>query len=165
MKNSASLVLVLAISVFAFTALPSFKAGEKAGPAYEKSDTATLPRFGTVVGRDNTYRTLTNRFSVVTDAAGADTVKLYPRAYQTIVKYTAVDSLSFSLTNLTQAFIGDHITFLITSTGSSQKVKFVGSNWQAGSGGLSIALTSGKAATIDFVFNGNDFFETARVVQ
>jgi hypothetical protein len=126
----------------------------------------TTPRFGTVAGDDNTGRILTYRYATVTDAAGADTVKLAPRAWTTIIQYTATDSLAFSVPTLTNSYVGDEITVLVTnSSGSGHLVKFVGSNWQVGSGGASLALTASKRANITFVFDGVTWVEQSRLVQ
>lgn len=126
----------------------------------------TVPRFGITTNQDNTGRVMTWKYLKPTDAAGADTVKLYPRAYTTLIQYSAVDSLSFNVTNLTGSYVGDELQFIVTNaSGSGHLVKFVGSNWQVGSGGAAITLTASKRANINFIFDGVFWVETSRVVQ
>lgn len=116
--------------------------------------------------QDNTFRQLTNRYYSPVDGTGADTISLFPQAFNTVIQYTATDSLAFQVTNLSKSYIGDQMTFLVlNSSGSGHQVKFVGSNWQVGSGGASISLTSGKRATIFFIFDGTYWLEQARTVQ
>lgn len=129
---------------------------------------STTPRFGTTKNQDNTGRVLTYKFVSTADATGADTVKLAPSAWETVVipSATIKDSLSYSLTSLTNCSAGDAIVFMFTnSSGSGHKVKFVGSGWQFSSSGSSITLTTAKRATIKFIFDGAAWVETGRVVQ
>jgi hypothetical protein len=158
-----ALISVLISGVFL---LPSFKPGSPATDIRLAEDTSTIPRFATAAGDDNTGRIMTWRYFTPTDAAGADTAKLYPRAYTTIIKYTAVDSLAFSISNTSQSYIGDELTFIVTnSSGSGHQVKFVGTGWQVGSGGAAIALTASKRANINFVYDGIYWVETSRLAQ
>lgn len=133
--------------------------------AFGASAQSTTPRFGTTPGQDNTGRVLNYRFYSPTDAAGADTVNLALRAYQTVISYTAVDSLAFDAKTITNCYVGDRLTFIVTnSSGSGHQVKFIGSNWALSSDG-DIALTSGTKATIEFVFDGESWLESGRQVQ
>lgn len=126
---------------------------------------STTPRFGITAGQDNTGRVLNYRWYNPTDAAGADTVNLAPRAYSTVIKYSAVDSLAFDVTSTASCYAGDHLRFMVTnSSGSGHLVKFIGSNWQLSSSG-NITLTASKRATIDFIFDGTYWVETGRMVQ
>lgn len=116
--------------------------------------------------QDNTFRQLTNRFYSPVDNTGADTITLTPQAFNTIVQYSALDSLGFQVKNFTNCYIGDQLTFIVLSTAGSQKVKFIGTAWQpSSSGGASIALTSGKRATIVWMFDGTYWLEQSRNVQ
>jgi hypothetical protein len=116
--------------------------------------------------QDNTFRQMTNRFYSPVDGTGADTITLAPQAFNTIVQYTATDSLGFQVKTFTNCYIGDQLTFIVLSNGSSQKVKFIGTAWQAStSGGASISLTSGKRATIVWMFDGTYWLEQSRNVQ
>lgn len=153
-----ALVAILASSFATPAVLPS------TSPV--KVDTAIIPRWGTGANNDNTGRVLTWRYLLATDAAGADTVKLAPRAFSTTIQYSAVDSLAFSLSSLTQCYIGDELQVLITnSSGSGHLVKFVGTGWQFGSSGASITLTASKRANIAFVYDGIYWVEQSRLVQ
>lgn len=126
----------------------------------------TVPRFGITAKDDNTGRMMTWKYLKLTDATGADTAKLHPRAYTTILQYSAVDSLAFSVVSLADSYVGDEIQIIVTNAaGSGHQVKFVGSNWQVGSGGAAIALTASKRANINFIFDGVAWVETSRLVQ
>lgn len=129
---------------------------------------STLPRFGTTPSQDNTGRALNYKFVSTADAVGADTVKLTPSAFETVVipSGTITDSLSYSLKSLVTSFAGDMIAFsFINSAGASHKIKFVGSNWQFSASGSSITLTTAKRARINFMFDGTQWVETSRMVQ
>lgn len=126
---------------------------------------SSTPRFGTTPNQDNTGRSLTYKYITKTDATGADTLRITTNAYVTIVKATVVDSLAFAPI-LTKAYAGDKLEFLITnSAGSGHLAKFVGANWQVGTGGASLALTASKRATISFEFDGTYWVERCRTVQ
>jgi hypothetical protein len=129
---------------------------------------STTPRFGTTKNQDNTGKVVTYKFVSTADATGADTVKLVPSAFHTVIipSSTIKDSLSYSLSSLASSYAGDEIQFSFTnSSGSGHKIKFVGSGWQCSSSGTSITLTTAKRATIKFVFDGAAWVETGRVVQ
>ena len=126
------------------------------------------PRFGIVKSDDNTGRVLTYKFNNTNDAIGADTVKLSPNAWETLVvpSATITDSLSYSLRSLSTSYTGDFLIFSFTnSTGANHKIKFVGAGWQFSSSGSSITLTTAKKARISFMFDGTVWIETGRMVQ
>lgn len=129
---------------------------------------STTPRFGTTKNQDNTGRILTYKFVSTADATGADTVKLVPSAWETLIipSATIKDSLSYSLSSITNCYAGDIMICSFTnSSGSGHKIKFVGSNWQFGSSGSSITLTASKRANITFAFDGAAWVEISRIVQ
>ena len=127
----------------------------------------TIPRFGITPNDDNTGRILTYRYFVAVDNPGADTVNLAPRAWETIILINpVVDSLAFNISSLVNCYVGDRLTFqALNSPGSGHLLKFIGANYQTGSGGPAIALTSGKRANITFRFDGTAWVETGRIVQ
>jgi hypothetical protein len=129
---------------------------------------STTPRWGTnsTTNLDNTGRVLNYRYQAVTDGTGADTAKLQPRAFTTIVQCNSVvDSIAFSATT-TNAYVGDRLIFMATNTaGSGHQLKFVGTTWQFGSGGAAAALTASKRANLEFVFDGVSWVECQRLVQ
>jgi hypothetical protein len=149
MKNFLSIVFMLAFSIGLFAQ-------------------STNPRFGIVKNDDNTGRVLTYKFVSTVDATGADTIKLNPSAFETLIipSATIKDSVSYSLNSLTSSYAGDVIVCNFTnSSGSGHKVKFVGSGWQFSSSGSSITLTTVKRAVISFRFDGTAWVETGRMVQ
>lgn len=164
MKKAFSLSFVIILLATLVSSFISPTAPPNVSPI--KADTTIIPRWGTGVNQDNTGRILTYRYLLATDATGADTVKLAPRAFSTIIQYSAVDSLSFSLSNVTQCYIGDELQVLVTnSSGSGHLVKFVGTGWQFGSSGASITLTASKRANIAFIYDGIYWVEQSRLVQ
>ena len=153
MKNLFSIKTILLAILFVCT-------------MFGASAQSTKPRWGTGINDNNTGSALQYKYITATDAVGADTTKLAPRSFMTIVNCTnVVDSIAFSAT-VTNAYVGDRIVFLATnSAGSGHLVKFVGANWSASSTGPSVTLTSSKKANIEWVFDGTIWVETQRVTQ
>ena len=126
----------------------------------------TTPRFGTAKNQDNTARVLTYKFISTADAAGADTVKFSPNAYTTISRPSAAlrvsDSIQYSITSTTTSYVGDKIECQFLAGAGTCKVKFIGSNWKAGSGTTTLSMSSGTRASISFVFDGVYWIEVSR---
>lgn len=122
---------------------------------------STSPRFGTAKNQDNTGRVLTYKLANVTDAAGADSVTLAPSAWETLVKVSALDSITFKNPVVTQSYYGDKLVFIVTGT-SGDKVKWTGANWVATG---AATLSTGVSAVITFRFNGSKWVESDRTVQ
>jgi hypothetical protein len=120
----------------------------------------TTPRVGVGANNDNTFRTLTFKYIVATDVAGADTIKVNFNGYTTHVKVALIDSLSVTFNSLTNCYLGDVVKFTINGGTSGNKLKFLG-NFVAAS--TSIAVSTGKKATIQFIFDGAKWIETGRV--
>lgn len=139
------LLACIAISAFAFAA----------------SAQSTAPRFGTTKNKDNTYRTLTNGYTAITDAAAADTATITPNKHNNIYRITMTDSLYMASPVITSSYAGDRIT-LIVSGASGTKLKFAGTNFQSAG---TATLSSGLYAVVSFIFSGTKWVESARVVQ
>jgi hypothetical protein len=120
----------------------------------------TTPRTGTGANNDLTFRNLQLKYVSATDVAGADTVKLNPNAFLTLVKVALVDSLSLKLPSVANSYLGDVIKITINGGTSGNKLKFVGSNYTYASS--SIAVSTGRKANIEFVFDGASWQETGR---
>ena len=122
----------------------------------------TTPRFGTTADKDNTYRNLTNGYTALTDAAGADSSTLVPKYYNSMYTITLVDSFTLKSPTVTNCFLGDRLTLLLTAASGTPKLKFTGSNWLgAGTATLSTNLRS----VIQFIFDGAKWVETGRYTQ
>lgn len=122
---------------------------------------STTPRWGSGAGNDNTGRVLTWKYTTLTDAAGADSIAIYPAAYQTIYRIALTDSFYFKSPTVTKSYAGDKIT-IVASGSSGAKAKFAGTNFiTAGTATLS---SSGRAV-INLVFDGAKWVEASRVVQ
>lgn len=122
---------------------------------------STAPRYGIAKNQDNTGRVLTFNYSVINDAAGADSTISFPNAYQTTYTVNMLDSLTFKQPNVTASYVSDKIE-IIASGASGTKLKFYGTYWK--STGSAILSTNGRAV-IDFVFDGAVWVETNRTVQ
>lgn len=127
----------------------------------------TIPRFGTTPNQDNTGRQLTYGYVLSTDNPGPDTVNLVPIYWESIIQVNpVVDSLAFNVSSLAYSYVGDQLVFqVVNSPGTGHRIKFVGTNFQFGSGGSALALSSGNRATITFTFDGTYWLETSRLVQ
>jgi hypothetical protein len=146
-------ILILAVS---FIALVNCSFGQ----------TAT-PRFGITPNQDNTGRILTYRFIHATDTTGADTVNLVPSSWETLVLLNPiVDGLSFNVSTVSNTYAGDWLTFqMVNGSTAGNIVKFIGTNFQFGSGGSSITFKASGRAYISFRFDGTYWVETMRMVQ
>ena len=122
---------------------------------------STAPRYGIAKNQDNTGRVLTFNYSVINDAAGADSTISFPNAYQTTYTVNMLDSLTFKQPNVTASYVSDKIE-IIASGASGTKLKFYGTYWK--STGSAILSANGRAV-IDFVFDGAVWVETNRTVQ
>ena len=127
----------------------------------ETNAQSTAPRFGTTKNKDNTYRTLTNGYTAITDAAAADTSTITPNKHNNIYRITMTDSLYMASPVITSSYAGDCIT-LIVSGASGTKLKFAGTNFQSAG---TATLSTGLYAVISFIFSGTKWVESARVVQ
>jgi len=122
---------------------------------------STSPRFGTAKNQDNTGRSLTWKYTTITDAAGADSTTIAPNAFETIYRVALTDSVFFKSPTVTNCYAGDRIR-IIASGASGTKLKFAGTNFiTAGTATLS---SSGRAV-LTFIFDGAKIVEASRVVQ
>lgn len=125
----------------------------------------TVPRFGITPDADNTGRVLTYKLYAPTDVAGKDSFTVAANAFQTyVVPSTIVDSVVF-LGNVTNCYLGDHVTFCFAKGANAGTVLFLGGNWLLGTASTRMALTANKKSTIDFIFNGTKWVETGRLTQ
>lgn len=126
----------------------------------------TTPRYGIAKNQDNTGRVLNYNFVSTADAAGADTVKLSPNAWTTIIRPSAAlrvsDSIQYQIASTAYSHVGDNIQCLFLAGAGTCKVKFIGTNWKAGSGTTTLSMSSGTRATITFVFDGSYWIEVSR---
>lgn len=123
---------------------------------------STTPRFGTTANQDNTGRALTYKWVTKTDAVAADSLKLTPSAWHTVVRVNSLaDSVALVVSSTTKCYTGDNITIVATGT-SGGKLKFVGTNFQTAG---TATLSSGARAVINLVFDGAKWVEASRVVQ
>jgi hypothetical protein len=130
----------------------------------------TTPRYGITKGADNTFRSLGGlKWDATNDQAGADTVKLTPNSFMTIVRPSqtliASDSIQYQISSTATSYVGDEITFCFLAGAGTCKAKFIGSNWKVGSGTTTLSLTSGLRGTITFIFDGVYWIEVSRTVN
>lgn len=102
------------------------------------------------------------------DAAGADTIKLNPTEWRTIVapSSTVTDSVTYKIKTTARSAFGDQLIFMVTnSSGSGHKLKLTGTEFQVTGSDSAITLTSAKRATIAFVFDGSKWVQVSKIVQ
>lgn len=122
----------------------------------------TTPRYGTVTGKDNTFRNLTNGYFTLTDAAGADSAVIVPKYFNTIYNITLLDSFTLKSPTVTSSYLGDRITLLVTAASGTPKLKFTGTGWLANG---TATLSTNLRAVIQFIFDGAKYVEASRYVQ
>lgn len=125
----------------------------------------TAPRFLV-----NTYgRTVgakLNAYQAVTDAAGADTVSLYPQAGKTVIKMAVLDSIAVKFASVKNSYVGDEVVIVATNaSGASHLIKILSNNSEVASTGGRVTLASTLGAVIRFIFNGAKWVEASRTVQ
>lgn len=123
---------------------------------------STSPRFATAKNGDNTARVLTYKVATATDATGADTIVLVTNAYQTIYKISTKDSLVLKQPTITNAYYGDRLTIILTSTSGTPKTLFTGSYWKSSG---TATLSTGLRGVIEFVFDGGYWVESNRSIH
>ena len=97
-----------------------------------------------------------------TDAAGGDTIKINPNAYETIIKHTLTDSVTYKLVSTSRAIVGDKITFTVINTAGGTKFRTVASGtypFEVSGADSLMTVTASKWATQVFIFNGTSFVE------
>jgi hypothetical protein len=123
---------------------------------------STTPRFGTVPGRDNTYRVLTNSYASFTDVAGNDGTAVTPATFNNVYRVALLDSFTFTQPVVTKSKAADNITIIASAASGTPKLKFSGSNWVTAG---TATLSTGLRAVITFIFDGAKWVESSRVVQ
>ena len=122
---------------------------------------STVPRFDTTRAGDNTGRVLTYRWYTMTDATGADSLSITPRAWLTTLPIALVDSFTLKQPSIVSSYAGDNIKIIATGA-SGTKIKFYGSYWKTIG---TATLSTGGRAVIDLVFDGAYWVEANRTVQ
>jgi len=124
---------------------------------------STSPRFGILKSQDNTGRSLNYNYVTATDAAGFDSIKTAPNAYETIYNLTiSTDSLRFGSPSLTKCATGDIIKIIVQSASTGKKLTFK-SPYIVGQGTIT-TTTKGKAV-VSFIFDGAKWVELYRLAQ
>ena len=133
---------------------------------------STTPRTGVspYTNLDNTGRALNYHFVMVKqDAAGLDTVKLYPQAYKAIIEIDSLlDSVTVNVVVNTSSYNGDILEFHVNNTSTGKALKFAGAYLKPSALATvgvpgTLYLTASKPAIIVFTFNGSVWVETSRV--
>jgi len=128
---------------------------------------AQAQRFGTLKNQDNTYRALNVGLINYTIAAGVDTIKAIPNAFETHVRVTTTltDSVAFQIKATTNSKLGDKIYLQARSDGSTRKLKLVSSTNLIVGSTTSISLVANKSAILTFYYDGTRWLEVDRFVQ
>jgi len=126
---------------------------------------ANTPRFSGAVGKDNTERLVKNDYQTPVYAATLTITPAVNCNKTLVIPATLTGAVTLNIgvgTSTTDPFIGDTMTFILTSDTTSRTVTF-GTGITATS--TSIAPAISKSATITFVFNGSAWMEVSRAVQ
>lgn len=128
---------------------------------------STVPRWGSGSGGynpawGNTGRDLNYKYFAYRDTTAADTFKIRPNAYLTVINFTLKDSLKIQIPSTTNCFTGDQITIICTAPSGTPFLNFAGTNFQTAG---KATLSTGLRAVIGLVFDGAKWVETNRVVQ
>lgn len=124
---------------------------------------STSPRFGINKNDDNTGRVLNHKLTKYTFVSGADTLKLTPSAWQTLVQPDSLaDSLMVKIVNIKQCNFGDKIYFTAIAKGASRKIKLVTTNLSSAG---TLTCAQNKRVTIVFMFDGIKWVEICRYTE
>ena len=123
---------------------------------------STTPRFGITPSGDNTGRVLNYKIATLTDAAGADSLTVSTNAYETIYKVALTDSLVLEQPAITQAYYGDVLIMVFTSTTGTPKVDFYGTYWKSSG---TATLSTGLRGVVTFIFDGAYWVESSRSIH
>lgn len=147
MKNFFLMLLTLTISLLCFS--------------------AQAQRFGTGKNQDNSFRTLNCDLVSYTLAAGVDTIKLRPSAFETHVRCvtTLSDSVAVQVASVSNSRIGDKVYCSFRSDGNTRRVKLVGSPSLVTGSATTISLAANKSLTLLLYYDGVRWVELSRFVQ
>jgi hypothetical protein len=126
---------------------------------------ATTPRFAGEAGKDNTERLVKNDYQTPAYAATLTIVPKVNIGKTLVIPATLTGAVTLNIgvgSATTDPFVGDTMTFILTSDTTSRTVTF-GTGITATS--VSIAPAISKSATITFMFNGTAWMEVSRAVQ
>lgn len=128
---------------------------------------STVPRWGSGSGGynpawGNTGRDLNYKYFAYRDTTAADTFKIRPNAYLTVINFTLKDSLKIQVPSTTNCFTGDQISIICTAPSGTPFLNFAGTNFQTAG---KVTLSTGLTAFIGLIFNGSKWIESNRVVQ
>lgn len=122
----------------------------------------TSPRFGVTKEQDNTGRILTYAVATATDATGADSLTIKTNNYTTIYKIACKDSVVLKQPTITNAYYGDRLIIILTSTTGTPKTLFYGSYWKSSG---TATLSTGLRGVITFIFDGAYWVESSRSIH
>lgn len=129
---------------------------------------AKAQRFGTVPGRDNTFRQLTAGVVDYSFKAGVDSLFFGGGYYESHVGIAGggrlLDSLAFAVRSNGNFRRGDCVIFSVRADGSSRKVKFVSGSLLAVASPSVVVLGANAQLTVVFRFIGGRWVEVSRVV-
>lgn len=93
------------------------------------------------------------------DAAGADTITIYPRNYETIVDCSCTDSIVYMIGNKAGARKNDRLIFNITDVTGGCKVKINGTHCEFLGADSLMTVTSTKRAHAEYYFDGVKYMQ------
>jgi hypothetical protein len=143
-------LILIALVAFSFTAIAQ----------------STGTRFGATKNKDNTGAILNYKVVTSADAAGNDTIFVYPNAWETIVRPSAniVDSVNIKAP-LTNCRLGDYLTVFVTKGSGAGVIRFPSAYFITTASTFRYVLTASKTAVFRFQFNGVKFIEISKLVE
>lgn len=100
------------------------------------------------------------------DAAGADTISITPREFETVVYHLLADSCYYKIATSANAFRGDRMTFMVKdSTGGGYALFIPASGFETEGADSIVNLSSAKRASIQFMFDGFKWVQTSIIEQ
>lgn len=116
--------------------------------------------------QNTAIRTTDKRTIVVdgSDAAGADTITLYPKHYETIVTCACTDSIQYMIGSKANARKNDRLIFNVTDVTGGCKVRLNGTHIEFLGADSILTVTSTKRAYLELFFDGVKYMQRSDAV-
>lgn len=119
----------------------------------------TYPRFGITSNNDNTGRVLNWGYLAPTQSA---TMVISPNKYDNLYALNTLTLSPVVQFTATNGYLGDRITIIAVASAATRTITMQGSVLNSAS---TFTIASGKKSTIQFIFDGANYVETARTTN
>lgn len=120
---------------------------------------STVPRFGITKNNDNTGRVLTYGYLAPTQSA---TMVITPGKYDNLYALNTLTLSPVIQFTATAGYLGDRVTIIALASGATRTITMQGSVLYSAS---TFTIADGKKSTIQFIFDGAKYVETARTTN